>query len=236
MSEPTRPTRPDRPLPEVLPIFPLTGSLLLPGNWLPLNIFEPRYRAMVEDVQEGGGMIGMIQPVVPRQDNRIDLLKVESGPEPEEPVVYSIGCAGRIERCEPQDDGRYLVLLRGVSRFRVDEEVAGQHGYRRVRADFAPFAADLEEPETLLDPDPILEALRRFARERELEIDLQRLETLPGVTLLNGLAVALPFAPAEKQALLEAEDPRQRRELLLSLMGMGFANEDEDRYQPPTVH
>lgn len=232
---PPGPRRPDGPLPEVLPIFPLTGSLLLPGNWLPLNIFEPRYRAMVEDARDGEGMIGMIQPVVPRQDDRLELLQVESGVEPEEPVVYSVGCAGRIERCEPQDDGRYLILLRGVSRFRVEEEVEGRHGYRRVRADYSGFGGDLEEPEAALDPDPILVALREFARERNLELDLQRLEHLPGITLLNGLAVALPFTPGEKQALLEAEDPDRRRELLLSLMGMGFADED-DRHAPPVVN
>jgi len=228
--------RPDRTapvLPDVLPIFPLTGSLLLPGNWLPLNIFEPRYRAMVEDAMEGSRMVGMIQPVVPRQDNRPDPLLVDD----EAPAVYSVGCAGRIERCEPQDDGRYLILLRGVSRFRVREELEERKGYRRVRAAFAEFHADLDEPELLLDPDPILTALRRFARSRELEFDLDRLETLPGVTLLNGLAVALPFSPGEKQALLEAEGPDHRRDLLLSLMGMGFsAGSDGDFHTPPTVH
>lgn len=239
MADPQHPkqlsARPTGPLPEVLPIFPLTGSLLLPGNWLPLNIFEPRYRAMVEDAQEGDRMIGMVQPVVPRQDNRLDLLEVETRTEPEDPVVYPVGCAGRIERCEPQPDGRYLILLRGASRFRVTEELEAHRGYRRVRADYTAFGGDLEEPETPLDPEPILAALREFARARDLELDLDRLETLPGVTLLNGLAVALPFAPAEKQALLEAEDPGQRRELLLSLMGMGFEGRGDD-YEPQPVN
>ena len=220
-------------LPEVLPIFPLTGSLLLPGNWLPLNIFEPRYCSMVEDALAGPRMVGMIQPVVPRQDNRPDPMFAAE----EAPTVYSVGCAGHIERCEPQDDGRYLILLKGVSRFRVREELDERHGYRRVKADFTEFAADVDEPEQLLDPDPILAALRLFAQSRELELDLQRLETLPGVTLLNGLAVALPFSPGEKQALLEAEGPDHRRELLLSLMGMGFSTgSDGDLHAPPTVN
>lgn len=220
-------------MPEKLPLFPLTGSLLLPGNWLPLNVFEPRYVKMVEDVLEGAGCIGMIQPLVPRRDNRPD----PERPQPERPDLYQVGCAGRVARCEEQADGRYLVLLKGVSRFRVVEELPLERPYRRVRVDYDEFASDLMEPEALLDPDPILTALRDFARQRELEFDLERLETLPGVTLLNGLAVALPFSPGEKQALLEAPDPGERRDLLLSLMGMGFSGGDEDeRFAPPVVN
>jgi hypothetical protein len=151
------------------------------------------------------------------------------------PDLYSIGCAGRVERCERQSDGRYLILLKGVSRFRVEEELPLHRGYRRVRADYSQFVSDLGEPQMLLDPDPILSALRDFARSRELEFDLDRLQTLPGVTLLNGLAVALPFSPGEKQALLEADGPDQRRDLLLSLMGMGFSP-DDDHFAPPVVN
>jgi len=224
--------------PDELPLFPLTGSLLLPGNWLPLNIFEQRYCHMVEDVLEDGRHIGMIQPVVPRQDNRPPVeppVSRRPAGDDEAPDLYSIGCAGRVERCEPQSDGRYLILLKGVSRFRVDEELPLHRGYRRARADYSGFAADLGEPQALLDPDPILTALRDFARSRELEFDLARLETLPGVTLLNGLAVALPFSPGEKQALLEADGPDQRRDLLLSLMGMGFST-DDDHFAAPVVN
>lgn len=221
-------------MPEALPLFPLTGSLLLPGNWLPLNVFEPRYVEMVEDVLEGAGCIGMIQPVVPRQDNRPD----PSEPQPERPDLYQVGCAGRVARCEEQADGRYLILLKGVSRFRVVEELPMEHSYRRVRVDYDEFTSDLMEPEALLDPDPILTALRDFASQRELEFDLERLQTLPGVTLLNGLAVALPFSPGEKQALLEAPDLGERRDLLLSLMGMGLSigDDDGDRFAPPVVN
>jgi len=221
----------ESPPPEVLPLFPLTGSLLLPGNWMPLNVFEPRYRAMVEDCLEGDPHVGMIQPVVPRQDNHVPADHVDD----EAPTLYTVGCAGRLARCEPQSDGRYVILLKGVSRFRVREELEPHHGYRRVRVDYGEFAADLGEPESLLDPDPILAALADFARARELEFDLDRLQTLPGVTLLNGLAVALPFSPGEKQALLEADDPEGRRDLLLNLMGMGFA-EDGENHAPPVVN
>jgi hypothetical protein len=236
---PSRGAPPAMVPPPELPVFPLTGSLLLPGNWLPLNIFEPRYCNMVRDALQEGHHIGMIQPVVPRQDNRPQPgrpAEKSAAADDERPDLYAIGCAGRIERCEPQDDGRFLILLKGVSRFRVDEELPLRNGYRRVRADYADFGADLGEPQALLDPDPILDALRDFARSRELEFDLDRLETLPGVTLLNGLAVALPFSPGEKQALLEADGPDQRRDLLLSLMGMGFSTGGDGDFAPPVVN
>jgi Lon protease-like protein len=146
--------------PTVLPIFPLTGSLLLPGSFLPLNIFEPRYRNMVADAMGGTGLdreqkdprvgqdgqqpyIGMIQPVVPRPDNRGTMEDLLENPE-----LYKVGCAGRIERFEPQPDGRYHILLRGMCRFRVREELELDEsreggGYRRVVADYSEFLADL---------------------------------------------------------------------------------------------
>jgi len=222
-------TPPDTPLPATLPVFPLTGSLLLPGNWLPLNVFEPRYRNLIEDATS---WIGMIQPRVPQQDNWPALDEPPANPE-----LYAVGCAGRIERCEPQQDGRYLILLRGVSRFRVRRELARRRGYRRVAADYAEFGADLGEPEAELDPAPLLRAVRAFGQAQGLSFDLDVLASLPGVALLNGLAVALPFPPAEKQSLLEAEGPHQREQLLLTLMGMGVEPLGAgDYYAPPIVH
>lgn len=228
MPDPTAPPPLDS-LPQVLPLFPLTGFLLLPGNWMPLNVFEPRYRHMVEDLLaesgDGGAYIGMIQPIVPADDNHgprdadpVDPMFVD----PEAPALYGVGCAGRLEKCEAQDDGRFHVLLRGVCRFRVAEEIGERRGYRRARADYRPFGTDLGEPDAPVDPDPLLAALRDFATRQGLEIDFRRLELLPGPALVNGLSVALPFSPGEKQALLEAEGVEHRAELLLSLMGMGF--------------
>ncbi len=220
------------PLPAVLPVFPLTGSLLLPGNWLPLNIFEPRYRNMVEDAMRGGRWIGMIQPLVPAQDNWPAL----EAP-PRNPALYGVGCAGSIEGCDPQADGRFHILLKGVSRFRVREELALVRGYRRVCPDFTEFAADLEEPGTQIDPAPLLRAVRAFGEAQGLSFDLDVLRGLPGVALLNGLAVALPFRPAEKQALLEAAGPGERLEMLLALMGMGIEPVGTDDYcSPPVVN
>ena len=221
--------------PPVIPVFPLTGSLLLPGTLLPLNIFEPRYRHMVADALEEGRHIGMIQPVVPRLDNFGDLLdptEVERAPE-----IYSVGCVGRIDRCEPQPDGRYEIVLRGICRFRIREELPEQRGYRRVSVDYGEFSADLAEPQISLDPSQMLGSLRAFGQKHGLEFDYGLLEALPGISLLNGLAVALPFRPEEKQALLEAASPEERERLLLALMGMGFEPlSNEEYYAPPTVH
>jgi Lon protease-like protein len=222
----------DAPPPAVLPVFPLTGSLLLPGNWLPLNVFEQRYRNMIEDAGRAEPWIGMIQPFTPQQDNWPALDE-----PPADPQLYTVGCAGRIERCEPQPDGRYHVLLKGFSRFRVREELPPARGYRRVLADYAEFAADLAEPDADLDPGPLLAAVRVFGQAQGLSFDLDVLAALPGVALLNGLAAALPFQPAEKQALLEAAGPRERRQMLLTLMGMGIEPPAADRsYAPPVVN
>lgn len=223
---------PESPLPSILPVFPLTGSLLLPGNFLPLNVFEPRYRAMVEDAMEGERHIGMIQPFTPRQDNWPALEE-----PPENPELYAVGCAGRIERCEPQPDGRFLILLKGVSRFRVQRELPLQRGYRRVLAGYEDFAEDPSEPGRFLDSARLMRAARVLGEKHGFSFDLDVLGALPGVSLLNGLAVALPFQPAEKQALLEAPGPEEREELLLSLMGMGLEPAGTDEYySPPTLH
>jgi Lon protease-like protein len=215
-------------VPKVIPVFPLTGSLLLPGNLLPLNIFEPRYRNMVADALEGERYIGMIQPLVPRQDNWVDAAQQTDDPE-----LYHIGCLGRIDQCEPQPDGRYLVLLRGICRFRIERELGLHRGYRRVIADYTDFARDLDELNVFLNPSPLMRALRAFGDKHELEFDYDLLASVPGISLLNGLSVALPFRPAEKQALLEAADPAVREELLLTLMGMGIETLSTDEYYAP---
>src|SRR5262245_19635811 len=204
-------------VPRIIPVFPLTGSLLLPGNLLPLNVFEPRYRSMVADALEGDRYIGMIQPLVPRLDNWVDAAQ-----QADDPALYTVGCLGRIDECEAQPDGRYLILLRGVCRLRVERELPLHRGYRRVMADYSDFERDLGELNVFLNPNPLMRALRAFGDQHDLEFDYDLLASVPGISLLNGLAVALPFRPAEKQALLEASDPGVREELLLTLMGMGI--------------
>src|SRR5437016_6071530 len=127
-------TIPRTNLPEQLPIFPLTGVLLLPGTVLPLHIFEPRYRNMVEDVLDADKIFGMIQPFAPQQDNR-----PLPGADKETPDLYKVGCAGYIEQCEKLPDGRFFIQLKGINRFRFEEELPLQRGYRRVRAIYREF-------------------------------------------------------------------------------------------------
>jgi hypothetical protein len=217
-------------LPTVLPIFPLTGSLLLPGNLLPLNVFEPRYRNLVADALEGERLVGMIQPLVPRQDNWVEAAQGSDDPE-----IYSVGCIGRIDECEPQQDGRYLILLRGVCRFRVRNELPLHREYRRVQADSSEFQSDLGELQVDVNPARLMRALRAFGVAHDLEFDFDLLGSVPGISLLNGLSVALPFRPAEKQALLEAAGPAEREEMLLTLMGMGIEPLSTDDYYAPPI-
>ncbi len=203
-------------LPAVLPVFPLTGVLLLPGTRLPLHIFEPRYRNMVHDALEAEGVFGMIQPFVPQNDNR-----PQPGAEQAAPELYAVGCAGHIERWEQSPDGRYMVELRGVSRFRVEEELSPERGYRRVRPDYACFD-DLEETEpAAIDRPRLTQALRRYAETRGLALDLDPLDPIPDTDLVNFLGAAMPFHPAEKQALLEARSVEERERVLASLLEFG---------------
>ncbi len=219
------------PPPSILPVFPLTGSLLLPGNYMPLNIFEPRYRNMVEDVLERGGHIGMIQPLLPGPDHL--------GVGDDDPRLYSVGCAGVLEQAERQDDGRFLILLRGVMRFGVAEEVDRRRGYRQVRASYEPFAEDVGTDPGPVETAPLLAAVERFGGRRQLAFDMDLLASLDAPRLVNALAAALPFAPAELQALLEAPTLADRQRLLLELMRMEEAPRGESPaslFVPPTVN
>lgn len=223
---------PKSALSEVLPVFPLTGSLLLPGNFLPLNVFEPRYRNMVRDALGGDRHIGMIQPRTPRPDNWGPIAELGDHPE-----LYSVGCCGRIEQCDRQPDGRYVIVLKGVTRFRIRNELPVLRGYRRVQADYAEFSIDSDASHPQIDRDRLLSAVEDYSRRHDLEFDLDLLLSLPPLTLVNALSAALPFAPAEKQALLEAPAPEDREALLLTLMGMALRPEaPQHRYSPPPIN
>ena len=227
---PAPPSDPDVAAPPaVLPVFPLTGSLLLPGNFMPLNIFEPRYLNMVEDVLAQGGHIGMIQPLVPGPD--------QLGIGEDDPKLYSVGCAGLLEQAERQEDGRFLILLRGVARFRVDAEIGPRRGYRQVRASYEPFVEDLRGGAQPIETAPLLAAVDRFGQRRELEFDMDLLASLDGARLVNALAAALPFAAAEQQALLESPTARDRGRLLFELMRMDESPRvAAPSFVPPTVN
>ncbi len=184
-------------LPATIPIFPLSGVLLLPRGRLPLNIFEPRYLAMTKDALGGERLIGMVQPSEPQDDNR--------GGGQMNPPVYPVGCAGRITAFAETDDGRYLITLTGVSRFRIREELPLLSGYRRVVADWAPFARDRDETaEPGFDRGRFARALKGYFAQRQISADWEAIEKAPGEHLLTSIAMLCPFAPNEKQALLEA--------------------------------
>lgn len=206
-------TREPIALPDILPIFPLSGILLLPRGRLPLNIFEPRYLAMTRDVLGGERLIGMIQPNEPQDDNR--------GGGGLNPPVYPIGCAGRITQFSETDDGRYLLTLTGISRFRIREELQLLNGYRRVVPDWQPFAHDRDRPgEPGFDRERLIRGLKSYFAQRQIQADFEAIEKAPGEYLVTSLAMACPFAPSEKQALLEAANPDERAQLLTTLVEM----------------
>jgi hypothetical protein len=202
MSEPD-----DAVLPAILPIFPLTGVLLLPRGQLPLNIFEPRYLAMTRDAMEGERLIGMVQPSDPpiRELN---------------PSVYQTGCAGRVTSFSETEDGRLLITLTGVSRFRIKEELPLFSGYRRVVADWQDFAADRDAGAAGFDRSRLTEGLRHFFIQRQVEANWEAINKAPGETLVTSIAMMCPFAPNEKQALLEAPTLDERARLLSALIEM----------------
>ncbi|MGH7095170.1 MAG: LON peptidase substrate-binding domain-containing protein [Stellaceae bacterium] len=194
-------------LPDLIPIFPLAGVLLLPRARLPLNIFEPRYLAMTRDALGGARLIGMIQPSDPH----------EGGVNP---AVYPTGCAGRIIAFTETDDGRYLITLTGVSRFRVREELPLMSGYRRVVPDWRQFAADRDHTDLGFDRERLIRGLRLYFGQRQIQTDWEMIGKASGEHLVASVAMLCPFAPNEKQALLEAANLDARAELLTALIEM----------------
>lgn len=197
-------------LPVILPIFPLESALLLPHGHLPLHIFEPRYRNMVEASLASGRMLGMIQPRIPYDQ-----------PVPDDAVLFEVGCAGRIVSFAETDDGRFLVTLRGVCRFRISRELPMQQGFRRVRTDFANFLDDLAAPETVeLDRARLLSGARHYLQRKDISCDWSAVEQASLPALITSLAMICPFEPGEKQALLECSGLSERGGLLISLFDM----------------
>ena len=201
-------------LPQVIPVFPLPGAILLPRGQLPLNIFEPRYLNMIDDAMAGDRIVGMIQPQGSQSL----------------PGLSPVGCAGRITSFAETSDGRYLITLTGCARFRLAAELPTQTPYRQIRANFAPFEADLAAPpvdDVGLDRETLLDALRAYLETRGLDIDWDTAETAPPEALINSLSMALPFEPPEKQALLEAPSLTDRSDVLTALLTIDAADDGE---------
>ena len=196
-------------LPQVIAVFPLDGALLLPHATRPLNIFEPRYLNMIDDAMAAERIIGMVQSAQ----------TAEGSGSPERPTLAPVGCAGRITAFSETGDGRYLITLTGVARFRLGEELPGYTPYRRVRVDFSPFRDDLEPLSADgEDREALLAPLRRYLEQRGMRIDWQAVQNAALEPLVNSLAMALPFDFAEQQALLEAATLAERRQTLVTLL------------------
>ncbi|GBD41211.1 Lon protease 2 [bacterium HR39] len=198
-------------LPRVLPVFPLRGTVLMPHGRLPLHVFEPRYRALVRDVLAGAGVFGMIQH--------------RAAPEAEPaPPLYLTGCAGRIAAHRPLPDGRHLLVLAGLCRFDVVEELPVETPYRQVEASYERWLHDLEPPAELPEVRArILPRLARYLESLEAQVELGALAAAPLPVILALCATTLPFAPEEKQAVLEARTPEAQAAVLEGLLEIHLA-------------
>lgn len=204
-------------LPSEIPIFPLPGVLLLPGGRLPLNVFEPRYLAMVEDALAGPRAIGMVQPC-------------ETADDVGAARIYDTGCLGRITAFSETEDGRYLITLSGLIRFDVKAELPLRNGYRRITADYTRFRNDLDHDESDIDRGRLLQALGDYFDANGIEGDWDAIEDAEDEALVTSLAMICPFAAPEKQALLEAMTLPDRAEAMTAIMEMSAHDGgDEDQ-------
>ena len=201
-------------LPETIPVFPLPGALLLPRGQMPLNVFEPRYLEMVDDsLRDGHRMIGIIQPDAAHSQNQ------------EHPKLFRVGCVGRITQFGETGDGRYILELTGVARFKIVEELTVLTPYRQCKVDFFPFIDDFtaRKGEDAVDRDAVLDTLTKFLKANSLKLDWDGIRAAPNEALVNALAMMSPYGPAEKQALLEAPDLKTRAEILIAVTQMDLA-------------
>lgn len=204
-------------LPEVLPLFPLPGALLLPRARLPLHLFEPRYLMMLEDaLKTPGRLIGMIQPC-------------HAPGRPDGARLQQIGCVGRVTQMSETEDGRYMITLTGISRFRLIEEVEGFTPYRRGRVSWDGFERDLgpADSDPGLDRAALMRLLSRYLEARSLETDWETLDQAEDELLINALSMLLGFDAEDKQALLEAPSLATRRETLVTLLEYALCGGDD---------
>lgn len=209
-------------IPELVPVFPLSGALLLPGAQLPLNIFEPRYLAMFDDAMSSNRLIGVIQPA---------LVGSKTGKGPVEDLCR-VGCLGRITSFAETGDGRYVITLGGVCRFRIGEELEqGGKPYRMCR--ISAFLGDLEAGDQGADVDrkALLDSFKAYLEANDLEADWSSVERASTESLVNSLSMMSPYGPAEKQALLEADNLKVRAETLIAITEIALAR-DSDNYGP----
>lgn len=205
-------------LPGIIPVFPLAGALLLPRALLPLNIFEPRYLAMVDDAMKGSRVIGMIQPDESKEGARAA------------PALFATGCAGRITQFAESGDGRNLITLEGIARFRVTEELAVTTAYRQCRVDFSDFKTDFVPRlgEEAVNREELLKTLANYLKANKLEADWKDINEAQTEALVNGLSMMSPYGAREKQALLEAPDLKNRADVLVAITEMAIARSGDN--------
>lgn len=199
-------------MPSVIPVFPLPAALLLPRSDMPLNIFEPRYVTMIDDAIASDRIVGMVQP------------DEASAACARGPALRPVGCAGRIVSFAETGDGRYQIMLTGVARFRIIDEMPFNTPYRRCRITVDPFVSDFRPDENCIDRSAILRAFRSYLMAHDLEADWESIGRASSETLVNALAMIAPFGAAEKQALLEAPDLKARAETLVAIAEMSLAD------------
>ena len=207
------PTHPHSTLPQVISIFPLSGVILLPSTKLPLNIFEPRYLKMTRDALKSDWIIGVVQPRAPRQGSTA-------------PDIYHIGCAGKIIAFSETEDGRILITLKGLARFKIRNELPQTREYRQTEVDWCPFKKDLHtKDESVMDRPRFEEVLRQYFAVRKIRAPWKEIGQIADTELVTSLAMQCPFTLEEKQALLEAPGIKDRAELILSLLTMVVASD-----------
>lgn len=200
-------------LPETIPVFPLTGVLLLPGGQLPLNIFEKRYIAMVDHALSGSRMIGMIQPLPESRPQGGDMA----------PALHKTGCAGKITEFSETSDGRYLITLSGLCRFDVQEEIKSNTAFRQVRADWSSYERDFEAHTCLgIDRAHLHELLKHYFSKEELECDWDMIAQTSDNKLITCLSMICPLEPMDKQALLEIPCCKERSQLFMTMLEMAI--------------
>ena len=204
-------------LPMQIPIFPMPNALLLPGGQLPLNIFEPRYLAMVmHALATPTRLIGMLQPL--DHDMADDDMS-------DDPGLFETGCAGRLSFFQESDDGRFVIALNGVCRFRRLRQELDPNGFLVADVDWQPFANDLRVDVSALDRDPLIKVMKRYFDMKGFETDWTQIENSDNHRLLATLSMICPFEIAEKQALLEADSMAKRADLLIAMMEMALHDE-----------
>jgi Lon protease-like protein len=212
--------------PEIVPVFPLSGALLLPGGQLPLNIFEPRYIALFDAAMAADRLVGMVQPLAETKIRA--MAKQDADPSHDtDPVLAQVGGLGRIVSFNETGDGRYVVTLAGICRFRVMEEIHALVPFRQCR--IAPFLADLDEAreEDTVNRDLLLRTFKAYLDANQMDADWDSVKRANNHTLVNALSMMSPFGPAEKQALLEAPDLKTRAETLIAITEVTLARDGD---------